>query len=65
MKECDWVACEGILLFFWHEVCFWFGCLLSLSSVCVDCYALERRCAGVRPVFASKKMEAVDRACCQ
>ena len=35
MREHPWVACEGLLFFFFlPEGCFWFGCLLSLSSIC-------------------------------
>ena len=29
---------------FWHEGCFWFGCLLSFSSVCVGYYPHDRCC---------------------
>ena len=40
--------------------CFWFGCLLS--SLYASCYPLCREYAGVRPVLASRKMEAMGRA---
>ena len=43
MRAHSWVVCEGLLFFFfWHEGCFLFGCLLSLSSVCAGCYLLDR-----------------------
>ena len=43
MWECPWVACEGFLFLFvcLFEGCFWFGCLLSLSSVCAGCYHFD------------------------
>ena len=48
MQEHPGVACEGLLFFFFlHEGCFWFRRLLSLSSVYVGCYPLDRGCAGV------------------
>ena len=40
------------------EGSFWFGCLLSLFSVCATYYL----CAGVWPVVASKEMEAMSKA---
>ena len=40
------IKCIYILL----QGCFWFGCLLSLSSVCAGCYPFDRDCAGVWPV---------------
>ena len=46
------------LTFFWQEGCFWFECLLSLSSVCADCNLH----AGVWPVCASREMESMGRA---
>ena len=49
--------------FFLLEGCFWFGCLLSLSSVCAGCYLLDRVCAGVQLARVSKEREAVGRAC--
>ena len=39
--------------YFWHEGCFWFPCLLSLSSVCASCYP------HVQPACASRAMEAM------
>ena len=47
MWEHPCVACVG-LIFFWHEGCFWFGCLLSLSSACAGGYPLDRGCAGAQ-----------------
>ena len=32
---------------------------MALSSVCAGSYPLDRECAGVRPAFASRKMEAM------
>ena len=32
----------GLAIYFWCEGCFWFGCLLSLPSVYVSCYPLDR-----------------------
>lgn len=37
------------LIIFWHEGCFWFGCLPSLSSVCVGYYPLDRESARALP----------------
>ena len=45
-----------------HEGCFWFGCLLSLSSVCASYYPLDRRYAGVQSVHASREMDTMGRA---
>ena len=42
-------------------ICFWFACLLSLSSVCAGCYPLDRG-TGVQPVCTSREMDAVGRA---
>ena len=42
VRACFCVCVWGLLLF---------GCLLSLSSVCVDHYPLDR-CAGVQPACA-------------
>ena len=56
--ECPWVACEGLRLF-WHERCFWFGCLLSLSSVCTRDCPLARGNEGVQPVCASREGDNV------
>ena len=61
MQKCPW----AYFFFFWHETCFWFGCFLSLSSVCTGCYPLDRRCAKVRPALASRKMEAMGRTSTQ
>ena len=47
------MSCDG---------CFWFGCLLSLSSVCAGCYPLEE-CGNLWPTHASREMEAMGRAC--
>ena len=55
------LVCEG-LLFFWRGGYFWFGCLLSLSSVCAGSYILDRSCASVMPALVSRKMEALGRA---
>ena len=49
------------LFFFWLEGCLWFGCLLSLFSVCAGCYPH----AGVQPVCTSREMEARSRASSQ
>ena len=53
-------------LFFLCEGWFWFGCLLSLSSVCSSCYPLDRGCTCVclciLPVHASREIEAMGRA---
>ena len=40
-----------IYLFIWLECYFWFGCLLSLSSVCAGCYPLDSKCAGFIPLI--------------
>ena len=45
MQEQPWVTCEG-LLYIWCEGSFWFGCLLSVSSVCAGCFTLSSVCAG-------------------
>ena len=58
MREHPYVACVG-LIFFWCEGCFWFGCLLSLSSACAGRYPLDRGCAGVWPTWAPGKAGAV------
>ena len=42
--------------FFWCESCFWFGCLLSLSSECSGCYPLDRRCEGAQPMLSSRQV---------
>ena len=39
MKEGPWVFCDGLFLA-WG--CFGIGCLLSISSVCADCYPFDR-----------------------
>ena len=54
-----------LTIYFWHEGCFWFGCFLSLSSVCAGCYPLDEGCATVWPALSSRKMEAMGRACSQ
>ena len=36
--------------------------LWSLSTVCTGSYPLDRGCASVRPVLASRKMEAMGRS---
>ena len=33
-----------IIIIFWYEVCFWFECLLFLSSLCVYHYSLDGVC---------------------
>ena len=43
------LACVGLILF-WHEGCFWFGCLPSLSSACTGRYSVDRGCAGEQPM---------------
>ena len=53
-----------IYFLFLHEG-FWFGCLLSPSSVCTGCFPLDNGCAGVGSVCASRDMEAMGRACSQ
>ena len=40
MQEHLWVFCEG-LLFIFDVRAPWFGCLLTLSSVCTGCYTLD------------------------
>ena len=48
-----------------HQDCFWFGCLLSLSTVCAGCYSLDRVCVGVWSTQISRQMEVVHRVCSQ
>ena len=62
MWKCPWVVYEG-LLFFWHEGCFWFGCLLSLSLVCAGYNPLDRGCTVVRQAQASKEMGSMGSVC--
>lgn len=64
MWECPWVACVN-LLFFWHEVCFWFVCLLSLTSVCAGPYPINREYADVCPCHASREVGTMGGACMQ
>lgn len=63
MQECPWVASEDLLVFLVaagvHKGCFWFECLLSLSSSCADLYSLDRVCAGVQPACASREVRAM------
>ena len=47
------------LLFLGCEGYFWFGCFLSLSSVCAGSYPLDRGCAGAWPIHVSRKVEAM------
>jgi len=42
-----------------------FGCLLSLSSVCTGSYSLDWVCASVWPAGASKELEAMGSASSQ
>ena len=53
-------VCLSVCLFvcFLHKSCFWFGYLLSLSTVYVDCYPFDSGYAGVWPMHASREMEA-------
>ena len=52
-------------IYFCLGCCFWFGCFLSLSSVCRLLSHWDRGRVGVRLVLASKKTEAVGRPCSQ
>ena len=56
MCVCVCVCVCVCITFFWHEGYFWFGCLLSLSSVCTDCYPLDRGCSSVLHECASREM---------
>ena len=58
MQEHPCIACVGSI-FFCCEGCFWFGCLLSLSSTCTGCYPLDRGCAGACSIHASRKAGTV------
>ena len=62
MWEGPWVAGEG-LLFSWSEDCFWFGYLLSLSSVSAGHYPLDRGCAGVELLSVFREVEAMGSTC--
>ena len=48
---------------FLPEDCFWFGCLLPISSVCAGYYPLDRGHAGAWLVLASREVGAVGGAC--
>ena len=48
--------------FFWHGSCFCFRCLVSLFSLCIGCYPLNRGCAHIKAALASMKMEAMGRS---
>ena len=55
MQEHPWVASEGLLFFFFFKCgLFWFGCLLSLSSLCAGHYPLVSGHAVVSPMGASR-----------
>ena len=56
MQECLWVACEGY--FFWHEDCFWFGCLLF-----PQCVRTAIPLIGGVKMYASRKVGTVGGAC--
>ena len=59
-----WGFGEGFFFFFFFflEDCFWFACLLSLSSVYAGRYPIAGGCAGVWPACTSREMGEMGRA---